>query len=778
MDSQTIVSIQVIGASDLKQLECMLYGILSQKHEYLIELNIQKTAGFIALDCLPEKISGQMGNCKVNLYDTSSNDFWGLHCITGKYVAFCCDGDIWSDCKKLEQQIKFLEQNEEFTACVHDVDLVDELGISYNYSSQQIYKQSRYSLNRVYTWHELTKNIYPSAISTLVSRNVFAKCNLDEFNLDADISQELLLYSTIVFNGICYNLYDKQFVKKICSNDKICASIYDAKDRETVTRKIKEMEFLVSLASSRYQLDFETCYRKIILARSYFNYYIQSTKTSDELEFFIKLYDEAHKPEYDCLVKDVPHILEEKLMFDRLKIQVEKYQLNNGTRKELPLLKYSNPATDDIRIEYVLRCYRRPSAANLIWKNILIKEADNSLYVKRIVRYRILSAPFRMVKRRIVQGGKFIHRSFKRWVTYCLRKKGYSPYMANEWYDTVRVNLLTDRSATLWNKIWCYRRGFMPWRLPQYGATKENFRMFLSDRDYMYLHQINNSYKKWIEDKMTLRYVLEPFSKYLPKYYFQIIRREGFPIILPLMDCPSGYEATLDDLFRLLREKGALALKAASGTHGIGFYKLSYSEGNYYLNNGLSSEYEITSIIRSFKSFYIVTEYVKMHESIKRIYDGSVNTIRILMINKDGYHPQLLDSYMRIGTSKSGVTDNIAYGGVTCRVDINTGAYGGGEQLANHQYTSCNRHPDTDTLIEGVVPHWDVIKETLIKLCTYIAQLEYLGFDVVVTPDSFCILEINSHQDLQKFPLYDVQVKKFLFDKLEQKCKYYNIKRI
>ena len=194
----------------------------------------------------------------------------------------------------------------------------------------------------------------------------------------------------------------------------------------------------------------------------------------------------------------------------------------------------------------------------------------------------------------------------------------------------------------------------MPWRIFQYGLTEDNYQSFLSDRDYMYLHQINNSYKKWIEDKMTLRYVLDPFKAYLPQYYYQIIRREGYTVILPLMDCPENYAATFDDLFRLLRDKGNLALKAASGTHGIGFYKMSYENGTYYMNNEESSEYEIRQTILNFKSYYVVTEYINMHDQIKTLYAGSVNTLRIMMINRDGYNPQLLDAYMRIGSKNDG----------------------------------------------------------------------------------------------------------------------------
>lgn len=777
MNSQIMVSIQVTGFSDMEQLKKMIAGIARQKHDFSIKLNIQRSFEALELDNYIKMLKEQHRDWQIELFQSTENDFWGLRKADGTYIAFCQGNDFWSDEDKLIRQVHFLEQNEPFIASVHDVDLIDGFGLSYNYASQQKYKKNRYSANKLYSWSELQYNVFPAAISTLVCRNFFNEKIFKEIKAAENINPELLLYALISFNGTCFNFYNQQMVKKTCKSTEMVDSVNFKGDSEWVRLQKSELNDLITLAANGYQYEFNPNYKNIYLAICYFEFYIQSAKTTDDIDVFLTLYDEAHRTEYDCLSKDLTHITAEKDLFNLLRYRVERYQLKWGNVEGLSLLKYSRPATDDIRIEYIMRCYAHPTKANRQWRRILIRGSENISYVKRTVRYRLYSAPFRKVKRKAVKAGKFVHKSLKRVITRHWRKKGFSAYMANEWYDTVRVDLMTDKNAAIRHKIWCYRRGFMPWRLPQYGANQDNYHNFLSDRDYMYLHQINNSYKKWIEDKMTLRYVLEPFKEYLPEYYFQIIRREGYPIILPLMDCPEGYKPTFDDLFRLLRDKGKLALKAASGTHGIGFYKLSYEDKEYYLNNRLSSEYEITKTIRGFKSFYIVTEYVTMHDTIKQIYGGSVNTIRVLMINSDGFHPQLLDSYMRIGSSKSGVTDNIAFGGVTCRVDINTGEYNGGEQLADHKYTPCTHHPDTNTLIEGIVPHWETIKEKLIELCKYIGQLEYLGFDIVATPDSFCILEINSHQDLQKFPLYDAQIKKFLFDKLERKCKIYHINR-
>jgi len=55
------------------------------------------------------------------------------------------------------------------------------------------------------------------------------------------------------------------------------------------------------------------------------------------------------------------------------------------------------------------------------------------------------------------------------------------------------------------------------------------------------------------------------------------------------------------------------------------------------------------------------------------------------------------------------------------------------------------------------------------ELCRYISPLEYLGFDVVMTDSGFKILEINTHQDLHRYPTYNENVHAYFMHKLELK---------
>lgn len=63
----------------------------------------------------------------------------------------------------------------------------------------------------------------------------------------------------------------------------------------------------------------------------------------------------------------------------------------------------------------------------------------------------------------------------------------------------------------------------------------------MSDRDYISLGSVNNSYKKWIEDVPSLRYCLTGVTQYLPEMYYHVLRRDDKAVIVRMPDCPAGY---------------------------------------------------------------------------------------------------------------------------------------------------------------------------------------------------------------------------------------------
>ena len=370
----------------------------------------------------------------------------------------------------------------------------------------------------------------------------------------------------------------------------------------------------------------------------------------------------------------------------------------------------------------------------------------------------------------------FRDKRFNRFVKHFCRP-GIRPYMQKLWMRSVWDDFLHTKSTNIFQKIWCWRHGFQSFRIQQYGLTKENYKNFLSDYQYHWLNRINNGYQIWINDKTTTRYVMEPYKQYLAKYYYDIIKMSGETCIKALQDIPEGFEPSFDGIFKLLRQEKLLALKPSSGTHGDGFYRMEYADGKYLINGKEMTEDEIVGMISGFKSVYVITEYLFMHHELKKIYPNAVNTIRVAVVNQSAYEPKIMQTYMRIGSSKSGFTDNVGYGGICAKIDTATGRYYCPQQIHDHVFTPCPKHPDTGVEIEGIVPNWDYMCEGVLNICRFMPELEYLGFDIAITDDGFKIIEINIHQDLHKVAEHSPEFKQFYQDKLKLKAEQCGMKK-
>lgn len=761
-----MTSIQFIGFDNEHALVEAIYMVLRQRGLDGIELNVCNPSQNV--DCgLVMRMLRAVGVQEPIRQANQTGDELGILNATGEYIALCYAGDIWLDDSKLIKQIKAIQETNGCVLSTHDVELLNKDGYPCDQSFRNKYMALLGYEDRVYGVEQFERSVKPGLPGTWVFSNIFRNAEQQEMLLDSALPSELCVLGMLVCYGRCVNLTNQRLTSCQFDEEEYKKQECPQYDRTEYQLKVTELERLKALFS-RCGVRMDTRYRLIAIANGVFNAFSASKPTEDSVALFMEAYQAAYREEYD----DEFVLTAEQGFFVYLNKKVQRYELKQGTPLTLPLSVCFRAESDQSRIRWLTQ--RQISRA---LKEEIVQQAKNPEILRQTVRSkkRPWNRVVSKVKNLVWRVYRKVRNVVKRIALRRMRRRGFSFYMANEWFETVCNNLLHDHQTPLKRKLWCYRAGFMPWRIEQYGLTENNYREVLSDRDYMYLHQINNSYKKWIEDKMTFRYVFEPFKQFLPKYYFQIIQRDDKQVLLKLQDCPVGYETTFDDMFRLLREKGKLAFKSASGTHGVGFYKVEYRDEGYFLNNKRSSEYSLRKTIDGFRSFYIVTEYVTMHDEIKKLYPESVNTIRILMLNRDGHHPQILDAYMRIGSVSSGVTDNVAYGGIVCSIDVDTGEYYDGLQLVDHNYVSVGQHPDTGTKLCGTVPHWEVIKQGIKDISNHISQLEYLGFDVVCTPDSFTILEVNSHQDLHRFPSYDQRIKDFYFYKLDRKKRRYRV---
>lgn len=331
-----------------------------------------------------------------------------------------------------------------------------------------------------------------------------------------------------------------------------------------------------------------------------------------------------------------------------------------------------------------------------------------------------------------------------------LSHKGFSPLSSYLVLKELKEDFSGNQGLTLRQKLHAYRKGFYSERIRSYHLENEaDYDSYIPEIIYYGLHPVNGRYSHWIDDKLTLRYLLEPFKEFLPKYYYQVDQAE----VMRLPDCPEGYGCSRSDVIRLIRDVKEVAAKVLSGTKGDGFYKLGILDGSYYVNNHEVDVAAFNKIIDRLDG-YLITEYVYCSDQLRKIYPNSSNTLRLSLL-RDEEGPFINGAMMRYGTKKSGVVDNISCGGLFCGVELHSGkVFQPSYYDKDMKVIPMPIHPDTGEEVEITIEQWDGIVTTLNALSDYLPQLCYYGYDILITNEGFKIIEINSLQGMQHMQLF------------------------
>ena len=110
----------------------------------------------------------------------------------------------------------------------------------------------------------------------------------------------------------------------------------------------------------------------------------------------------------------------------------------------------------------------------------------------------------------------------------------------------------------------------------------------------------------------------------------------------------------------------------------------------------------------------------------------------------------------RFGTSLSKPVDNWTQGGLSSSIDLKTGELG---KAVSYPFSGTldfqENHPETKTRISGVVvPRWKAIKAKILGMAKSLPFIPYIGWDIVVTEDSFKVIEGNNHSSIDLFQVH------------------------
>lgn len=198
-------------------------------------------------------------------------------------------------------------------------------------------------------------------------------------------------------------------------------------------------------------------------------------------------------------------------------------------------------------------------------------------------------------------------------------------------------------------------------------------------------------------------------------------------------------EASLDDFKKYLKGKKEIIVKPLSLSCGKGVEKITLKGKNISkLYNDLKESGQT-----------LVEDVAIQNKVLNDIYPNSVNTLRIVTLNK-----QVVQALLRIG-NYGYVVDNFNHGGMVTTINIETGKieFPAIDKEGNVYYA----HPYTKSDIIGVeIPMWDKVKKLCIDACEVVPEIGYVGWDVCLGEDKPFLIEGNDFpgHDLYQLPVH------------------------
>lgn len=331
-----------------------------------------------------------------------------------------------------------------------------------------------------------------------------------------------------------------------------------------------------------------------------------------------------------------------------------------------------------------------------------------------------------------------------------LMEDGFSIKMAHYYSDCMR----RERASGIWDQSyidWAHSRGFLAESASAYHLTDRNRGEYLSDYDYYKIWPLNSWERIWINDKLTLKYMLSGtmLDRYMPEYYYYCDAEKG---LIPLVDTPSDGRDVMSSFCELLKKKGDFACKPNNGQGADGFCRLSYRSGEYRINNESVNRKRIEEFVNTHNN-YIYTEYLLPEMKLSWI-SPLIHTLRMVVVSDSKRGSQILGGYLRFAKDSGDVVNHTSK--LSARefdydteVDWETGFFHSGRAVYGNRTEDMPIHPASGKMAEGYLDHWDQVLWVVREFSEKYKLCEYLGFDLCISTKGLKIMEINSHSGIK-----------------------------
>lgn len=235
------------------------------------------------------------------------------------------------------------------------------------------------------------------------------------------------------------------------------------------------------------------------------------------------------------------------------------------------------------------------------------------------------------------------------------------------------------------------------------------------------------SYKRWLK---IIRLFNDPNYIYLLKNKVEFLKFFSLYINHVYLN-PS--EASFEEFACFVKKNHCLFVKPIDDNQGHGIYK-------YIPSDDLNADYK-----KLIENKCFIEEVISQHPKM-RLGGNAVNTVRVYTILDSCGKAHILKAILRVGV-KDSIIDNYHAGGVIYPINVKYGfveSYG----ISRVYGKQICYQPGTDILMIGFkLPNYDILVEKITKAAEDIAQVRYIGWDVVITEQGIDIIEANHDAD-------------------------------
>jgi hypothetical protein len=174
---------------------------------------------------------------------------------------------------------------------------------------------------------------------------------------------------------------------------------------------------------------------------------------------------------------------------------------------------------------------------------------------------------------------------------------------------------------------------------------------------------------------------------------------------------------------------GTIVTKEPVGQAGTGVHRYHASDVTDWaeFHRGLLSRGEL-----------LLEEVISQHADLAAVCPGTVNTTRVTAFF-DGSQTHILAMAQKFG--RGAVSDQMTFGGFYTMLDEDGHAVGPGYDSHGHVH---EKHPDSGFVIADFqLPMIDQVRKFVDQVARVVPQVQYVGWDIVVSPDGPVLVEGN-----------------------------------